>query len=614
MKSSVTKLTPGTPLIIALWLGAAASAPGATSINEMPVWDHTFDSSLVPPWDPFSAGWPLACDRNGRLVIFDSQTSQIRRLNRDGSHDPGFAAVFLSNNFWSVGIAFGAAIAFDSADRILVKDFHFFDGQPAGGLRRLNPDGSLDTTFAPARDGGSHLNGLAVQSDDRVLVLDDDGACCSLLRLNVDGSLEETFHAPQTPDISLVRITADDRVLVISASISQPIRRLNTNGAVDLTFHSAEFTPHPNGWLEIVAATLQPDGKILVAGQFQFVDGLPRSSIVRLNADGTVDETFVASLEWDDRPGRILEVAVDQQNRVVVAGEFNRLNGQLAPWNRYWSIARLNPDGTRDSTFGPYGIEAFQQLAPDVLAANERFSGGGITQVFPQADGNLLVGGYIALNTCVEGHLVCPDIFQFHSFVARMYGESPTNSFEFTVSRSVVSESQGTAIITVRRMGDTTGFATVDYATGDGSAVPGQDFEPPTGTLTFAPLELFKSFTVSLLTNEHRLRDTELSLTLSNATGVQTISRPKTRLWIVKPFGFRALGRLDGASILSVFGSPDSRYMVEYSPYFGRWANWNDAASVTLTNSEQSIIDTIPDQGGQRFYRLRRVAPDVPGE
>jgi hypothetical protein len=57
------------------------------------------------------------------------------------------------------------------------------------------------------------------------------------------------------------------------------------------------------------------------------------------------------------------------------------------------------------------------------------------------------------------------------------------------------------------------------------------------------------------------------------------------------------------------FGSPGSRYVLESSPDLGAWANWNNAASVTLTNSEESIADRIPDQGSQRFYRLRRVAP-----
>jgi uncharacterized delta-60 repeat protein len=87
---------------------------------------------------------------------------------------------------------------------------------------------------------------------------------------------------------------------------------------------------------------LQPDGKILIRGGFGQVNGVFRSGVARLNADGTLDTTFVPPILSSDNP----ETMALQSDGKVIVGLFDSLNGEP-------NILRLNPDGTTDETFQP---------------------------------------------------------------------------------------------------------------------------------------------------------------------------------------------------------------------------------------------------------------------
>ena len=63
--------------------------------------------------------------------------------------------------------------------------------------------------------------------------------------------------------------------------------RLNADGTLD-----TGFNPGANGWVRSLA--VQPDGKILVGGDFTLLGGQSRNYLGRVNADGTVDTGFNA--------------------------------------------------------------------------------------------------------------------------------------------------------------------------------------------------------------------------------------------------------------------------------------------------------------------------------
>ena len=68
----------------------------------------------------------------------------------------------------------------------------------------------------------------------------------------------------------------------------------------------------------IYALAVQPDGKILVGGSFSTIGGQNRLNLARLNADGTVDSTF--NPNTSDINGRVSALALQPDGKVVIGG------------------------------------------------------------------------------------------------------------------------------------------------------------------------------------------------------------------------------------------------------------------------------------------------------
>ena len=121
---------------------------------------------------------------------------------------------------------------------------------------------------------------------------------------------------------------------------------------------------------------MQADGKIVVGGAFNSMGGQTRNGIARLNPDGSLDTSF------DPNANREVDsLAVQADGKLVVGGAFSSIGGQ--PRN---DIARLNPDGSLDATFDPNVTETTGTGAVEALAV--------------QADGKIVVGGVF---TSVDG-------------------------------------------------------------------------------------------------------------------------------------------------------------------------------------------------------------------
>src|SRR5438477_6260403 len=96
----------------------------------------------------------------------------------------------------------------------------------------------------------------------------------------------------------------------------------------------------------IFSMALQPDGKILVGGWVCFGG---QCNLARLNPDGTLDSGFAPRLAGRGDPEiEVYALGVQPDGKILVSGAFTLLNGQ--PWTNF---ARLNPDGTRDTSFTP---------------------------------------------------------------------------------------------------------------------------------------------------------------------------------------------------------------------------------------------------------------------
>jgi uncharacterized delta-60 repeat protein len=143
--------------------------------------------------------------------------------------------------------------------------------------------------------------------------------------------------------------------------------------AGDLDQLNANLAGDPFGaFPSVVATAVQPDGKIIIAGIFKSVLGVPRSNIARLNADGTLDMGFDPNAN-----DLVRSVAVQTDGKVLLAGAFTTLrpNGATATARKF--VARVNANGTLDTGFDPN---------PDQFAYC----------VAVQADGKVLIGGYFS--------------------------------------------------------------------------------------------------------------------------------------------------------------------------------------------------------------------------
>lgn len=159
-----------------------------------------------------------------------------------------------------------------------------------------------------ALTGGEGVNGtvaaMVVQSDGKIVI---GGTFASvngtprgnLARLNVDGTLDETFAPTPTDGVNgPVKALAlrPDGALVVGGIFNQAggVQRMNIalflpDGKVDPSFAS-QGDPGTNG--EVLALAAQADGKVLLGGNFTSVCGHQRNAIARIKADGTLDENL----------------------------------------------------------------------------------------------------------------------------------------------------------------------------------------------------------------------------------------------------------------------------------------------------------------------------------
>ena len=269
-----------------------------------------------------------------------------------------------------------------------------------GPIIRYNADGSFDNSFSFSRDYAGVGGGVAANPDGKLIIsaskviygVGDPPAhsTSDILRLNVDGSIDSSFGPAQTTDGAEVRgISLDPNGNILIAGVftavnqipTHGIMRLLPNGAVDPDFNPVAMTcpSHPFGadhgcglWADPV---VDPDGKIIIAGDFIAVNGVSRTCVARLNADGTLDQTFDPSGFTPfglggGTPRPIRGVAIQSDGKIVIGGRFVGGNcGNRVP------LVRLNPDGSRDDAYifadclPPNGINQVRNLVKD---ANDR--------------------------------------------------------------------------------------------------------------------------------------------------------------------------------------------------------------------------------------------------
>ncbi|HEY0045294.1 MAG TPA: T9SS type A sorting domain-containing protein, partial [Flavobacterium sp.] len=306
---------------------------------------------------------------------------RIARLHPDGTIDTSFNIGSGANNVIM-------SIVVQPDDKIILAGaFSVFSNTAQKRIVRLNPNGSIDTSFNPGFGANDDIWCAYLLPDGKIMV---GGMFTSfnwiarngLARLNADGSLDETFvsDAPLT-SVTEINFLEDGKMLINGTN---KLVRINADGSVDNTFETGAGTDYP-----IQAVHMQSNGKIVVGGYFTSYNNLPFNRILRLNLDGSIDTTFNAGSGADYG---VLTITEQTDGQLLISGLFSSYNG-----NEIEKIARMGPDGEFDSSFHP-------GMGPDNIVLHH----------LVQPDGRvLLVGDFASYNGVsrsrvarVSGHLV----------------------------------------------------------------------------------------------------------------------------------------------------------------------------------------------------------------
>jgi len=216
-------------------------------------------------------------------------------------------------------------------------------------------NGALDKSFDPGIGANSRVMSTAVQIDGKVLV---GGAFTGyngtnrnyLVRLNSSGALDSGFglgsvvNNGANGDVYSISLQPNGKIIIGGDFTSyngvsrNSIARLNSDGSLDDTFN-----PGVGANNIVYSTSLQPNGKIIIGGSFLSYNGIDRSRIARLNSDGSLDDTFNPGVGANDS---VWAISLQIDGKVLIGGYFSVYN--TLPRH---SIARLNTDGTLDLTF-----------------------------------------------------------------------------------------------------------------------------------------------------------------------------------------------------------------------------------------------------------------------
>lgn len=244
--------------------------------------------------------------------------------------------------------------------------------------------GDLDTSFNPGTGANSSVYATAVQTDGKIIIAGDFTSYKGVTRnrvarLNSNGSLDTTFDVGSgaDADVRTIVIQSNGKIVVggdftnFGGYFRNHIARLNTNGSLDLTFDPSQaFNQSGGANARIRSMVVRVDDKIVIGGDFTVYRTVSRNGIARLNSDGTLDTTFNPGTGVAGLNSFVYGVVIAPDGKVVIGGSFSSVNGFPRA-----SVARLNTNGSLDASFVTTG-QAGEVYAVEV-----------------QADGKVLVGG-----------------------------------------------------------------------------------------------------------------------------------------------------------------------------------------------------------------------------
>lgn len=324
---------------------------------------------------------------SGKLLITtgtccSASFGSIRRYNSDGTLDSTFESPTFTGNFgFGNGFLLSDFEVFPDGSIVIAGSFLTVNGVDRKNVVKLQPAGNVDLSFTPAAnvyDTAEYASGVEIFSNGRVLISTSglgsqfpSETTNRFVRFNTDGSFDNTFVPPANLiKVSSFVIDSSDNVFFYGSftednQLVYKYACLNMNGGL-----ISSFVANVGIVGTVYAIAIQTDGKVIITGDFTQINGISRSKIARLNADGSLDTTFNVVSQNNDTIGKVF---IQPDGKILLTGTFTINNvGNLG-------IKRLNADGSLNTSFNP--------IIDSVATA------------LPLADGKILVGGgFVGVN------------------------------------------------------------------------------------------------------------------------------------------------------------------------------------------------------------------------
>ncbi len=639
----------------------AVSRPAIARLNP----DGSLDSAFNPAGGADNQIETMALQNDGSILIGGSfanynatARARIARVTAAGSldatFDPGAGA---NNTVYKVLLQKDGKI-------LLAGAFTTVAGTARNRIARLNANGTLDRTFDPGTGADNTILGAGLQNDGKIIVSGPFGtfngaARLRFARLNPDGSLDNTFNVGSGANgrANAMLFQADGKVIMgglfttYNGTTRNRVMRLNSNGSVDATF---DVGSGPNSTVWEMA--FQPDGKILVAGEFSTWNGANHAGIVRLNADGTLDNSFAVGF---GAAGYVGAVAALPDGRIALGGNFTLVDGFLRA-----RFAFLNADASQepeplDWVSGPaaeggephfYALtsraEDWEQAEAEAVA-----QGGHLATINSDAEQNFLTATFLrGLNrtrpfwigfndAAVEGKFIWSS-GEPVNYTAWDFGEpNNRNNEDYTVLNWSFSENRGTTPGTFGLWNDVMLRGSYALSSSDGpyfgimeinaSAKTPVISRPPASAIVLAGTDVELSVearsegavsyswqradqpivgatgAVLKLPQVTAADSDSYRVVVSNAFG-QTISAPATLLVVTAPRldPNRLLVTGNNGATLKVNVPAGIHLVLEKSSDL---RTWETLLETTATEPELTLAD--PQTVAARFYRLKYIMP-----
>jgi uncharacterized delta-60 repeat protein len=361
-----------------------ASRNGIARLNS----DGTLDATFNPGTGTGSGGnriYSIAIQSDQKILLAGNFVNfngigrfRIVRVNTDGSvdstFDPGAGPI---SRVYAIGIQSDGKIVVGGA-------FTSFNNTSRAYVARLNPNGSLDTSFVPGIQPNVSVYALTIQPDGKIIVggsFNVSGVVSMLARLNGDGAIDPSFTAATGGTIYALSRQTDGKIVVAgsfttySGTSRRGLARANSNGSLDTSFNPGNGASGGLPDIAIVrpnSLALQLDGQILFGGFFTSYASTSCVGIVRVGTDGSANGTFDSGNGVAEN-GLVNRVRVQNDAKILISGRFSGYNNVKRS-----GIARINSNGSLDSSFNP-GTGTGENST--------------VTATEIQTDGKILLGG-----------------------------------------------------------------------------------------------------------------------------------------------------------------------------------------------------------------------------